>query len=184
MTLRNRYVDRSKKKRTLREMSLIVVGVLIIIALFHTAIRRYDKPSLEMKKCHTSGLSVETLKYQAYFRQAGAGIHALEVAQAVQHSKRKRLTAAICKVESGGKKTAYNRRTKVNGLYQVDKRYWGKVDTNSALAMTAQHDVIMDELLTASNGNLKKALNAYGGDTIKRTYAENILKELNKVPME
>jgi len=179
MTLRNRF----KRKRSVNEMLIFTLGIMSLVALFSLiAARLVDQPVPQLKKCHGPGLSIETLKYQAYFFEANAGIHALEVAKAVQQSKRKRLTAAICMVESGGKKTAYNRRTKVDGLYQVDPTFWGKVNTKSALAMTAQHDAIMDELLVASNGNLKVALNKYGGDSTKKVYAQNILKEMERTP--
>ena len=179
MILRNRF----KRKRSVNEMLIFTLAIMIAVAMFSSAtVWLTKRPTPQLKKCHGPGLSIETLKYQAYFFEANAGIHALEVAKAVQQSKRKRLTAAICMVESGGKKTAYNRRTKVDGMYQVNPAFWGKVNTKSALAMTAQHDAIMDELLAASNGNLKVALNRYGGDSTKKVYAQNIMKELERTP--
>lgn len=181
MIIKNRVVKRGKK-RSIKEMLFFTIGIIAAIGVVSSISYKCDKPNPKMLKCHAEGIPLETLKYQAYFHKAQAGINALEVAKAVQHSKRKRMTAAICMIESGGKKTAYNRRSHAKGAFQVMEKHWGKVNTKSALAMTAQHDAIMDELLIASNGNVKKALNYYGGDKTKKVYAENIFEEIANVP--
>jgi len=171
-----------RTKRNLRFMFIFTILVLSIAGLvaFRTISSRVDHPKI-LKKCHDKPIDLEVAKYESYFKKAKAGIHAKEVAQAVKYSKRKRLTAAICMVESQGKKTAYNKSSKTKGLFQVKEKYWNKVNVHSALAMTAQHDVIMDELMKCSGDNLNKALNMYGGDS-KGDYAKVVLTELSNVP--
>lgn len=169
-----------KEKIDKIKLNCKLMFVLILVLCLYAVAFKSDK-KVEMLKSHGGGMSIEQMKLQAYFHKAGSP-HSVEVAKAVQLSKRPKLAAAIAKTESDGVKTAYNKKSKAKGLYGVKEQYWGKVNTRSAFAMTMQHDRIMDELLRECNGNLEKTLNYYGGDKSKKVYAKNILAELEKIP--
>lgn len=165
-----------RRLRQKRNKKYVGIGVLLFIFAVSLFVTGYERK--ELAKCHGPGLSVEQLKYQAYFHKAGAGKDSLEIANAVMQSKRPAIAAKVCVVESNGKKTAINKQSKAKGLFGVKEKYWGKVNTKSTLAMVNQHDKIMDDLLRECEGDLVKTLNYYGGDKSKKVYAKNILSEL------
>lgn len=105
------------------------------------------------------------------------------MAHAVLTTKSPRLMSAIAKVESNGnpslRRTGY--KHKHSGAFQVNPKHWGEV-SHDAIEQALQAENILEVLVKEHNGNIKKALNAYGGDRTRRTYAKNILAELENVP--
>jgi hypothetical protein len=106
------------------------------------------------------------------------------MAEAVLATKKPKLMAAVAvkgerntpyTVKNGGYKKRHV------GAWQVNEKYWGFAG-NTPLQQALKAEAILDELIVASGGNLKKALNAYGGDKTKKVYARNILAEIENIP--
>jgi hypothetical protein len=89
--------------------------------------------------------------------------------------------AAIAVRESGANPKAVGDGGKSRGSFQVQARHWGRV-SKDPVEQALQSERILEELLADNKGNLKKALNAYNGDTRRKVYAQNILNELQNIP--
>lgn len=114
-----------------------------------------------------------------YFQRKGSP-HPERMATAVLETQKPRLLAAIATVESNGKETAKNKRSGAKGAFQVKEKHWGRVK-HDVVEQALQADRILNDLYDEKDGNLRKTLNAYGGDT-KGRYAVAVLKELESVP--
>ena len=114
-----------------------------------------------------------------YFQRKGSP-HPERMATAVLETKKPRLLAAIAAVESQGKESAKNRKSGAKGAFQVKSKFHGRV-SKDAVEQALQADRILDDLYDEKDGNLRKALNAYGGDT-RGKYAKQVLAELQNVP--
>lgn len=139
-----------------------------------------SKEEIRHEKAGQDITTARQIELADYFQRKGSP-HPERMATAVLETKKPRLLAAVAVVESQGKTTAYNRKSKAKGAFQVKEKYWGKVNRD-VVQQALQADRILDELYNANNGDIKKTLNAYGGDKTKKQYANLILKELENVP--
>ena len=117
-----------------------------------------------------------------YFKKKGSP-RPEEMADGVLRTRNPRLLAAISVVETGGdpakRNTGFKRRH--SGAFQVNPKYWGAVPKDAA-GQAKQAQDILDDLQDKGKNSIVKTLNAYGGDETKRTYAYNVLRELESVP--
>lgn len=161
----------------------IVAFLLSIVAFifYGSSFITIDKGQLDCSKCHSSELSKKQ-RMVSYFIRKGSP-EPEKMADAVLQTHNPRLLASIAVRETRGdhtvRRTGY--RKQHDGAFQVNPRYWGKV-SKDPIEQALQAESILVELQETHQGDLRKALNAYGGDTTKRMYAYNVLKELQEVP--
>jgi len=153
--------------------------VLLVIGLIIAGMNLDYQTEVQCEKTVQIAPTPQQAALTDYFRRAGSP-HPERMATAVLETDKPRLLSAIAKVESGGKETAYNKKSRAKGAFQVKERHWGKVRP-SAVEQALQADRILNDLYDEKDGNLRKALNAYGGDT-KGRYAKMVLAELQQVP--
>ena len=155
-------------------------GIVSIAAVSALIIGAYAA-SIEEQQ-HEIGYIPEPSKWYEladYFSRKGSP-HPERMATAVLETQKPRLLAAIATVESNGKETAYNKSSKAKGAFQVKSKHWGRVG-HDVVEQALQADRILNDLYDEKDRNLRKTLNAYGGDT-KGRYAVAVLKELESVP--
>lgn len=153
----------------------LITGAIIIG--FQSCVKRTETTNhstINCSDCHN--------KYTSYFHRKGSS-QPERMAYAVAQTRNPRLLSAIAITESNGRpelrNTGWKRRH--HGAFQVNPRDWGNVG-HSAVEQALQADMILQELTASSNGNIIKALNAYGGDKTRKKYAFNVLDELKEVP--
>ena len=164
--------------------AVIIAGVslgflgLAIIATVHM----YDaRPrQLDCSACHNPQFQKQS-NMAEYFKKKGSKTPE-EMAYAVLKTRSPRLLAAMATVESKGtpsiRRTGY--RKSHDGAFQVNPKHWGEVSTDP-IKQALQAEAILEELVKET-GNIKSALNQYGGDKTRKVYARNILTELVEVP--
>jgi hypothetical protein len=181
MNLEPYYENASRRRlRQKRNKKYVGIGVLLFIFAVSLFVTGYERK--ELVKCHGPGLSVEQLRYQAYFHKAG-NKHSEVMANAVLATKQPKLMAAVAvkgelntpyTVRKGGYKKRHA------GAWQQSEKDWGKVPYDALnQAIKAEKDLAG---LIVENGNLEVALNKWGGDKTKKIYAKNILNELTNIP--
>lgn len=106
--------------------------------------------------------------------------HPTELARVIVKMKRPRLAVAQAIVESNGDKTAVGKAGE-QGIWQVMKKDWGPVPADIQ-GQANQYEVIMEELIRASDGNLRRALGRYNGDKSGK-YAAKVMKVVSQVPL-
>jgi hypothetical protein len=158
----------------------LVLGFILIVWQLNLHPSRYEqiKGQSDCRTCHSPKPNAKMVEY---FRKKGSRSPE-EMANAVYTTNSPRLLAAIAVRETGAnhtvKRTGYKKRH--YGAFQVNPKDWGKV-SNDPIQQALQAEAILKEL-TQETGDIKKALNAYGGDKTRKVYAANILKELQEVP--
>lgn len=155
----------------------------LILTMIVAAGQRKEIPNPVLKKCHDKPISMQTALYREYFKRSG-NKHPELMADAVLATKKPKLMAAVAvrgerNTPYTVKKGGYKKRHV--GAFQVSERDWGFAGV-TPLQQALKAEDILNELLVEHNGNLKKALNAYGGDKTKKVYAKNILSELENIP--
>ena len=166
-------------------LALVVIAFLVWAFFFHpNAILKKHIPQRQFKciECHKSEWTKKHQKLAQYFKRKGSPCPE-EMSHAVLTTKSPRLMSAIAKCESGGDYRIRSKGYKLqhDGAFQVNPKHWGKVPYD-AVGQALQAETVLEVLVKEHNGNIKKALNAYGGDRTRRTYAKNILAELENVP--
>lgn len=157
-----------------------ILGVSALILGGYSAAYQYDHVErFDNEKTVYVAPTPQQIALTDYFQRKGSP-HPERMATAVLETKKPRLLAAIASVESGGKETAKNRKSGAKGAFQVKERHWGRVK-HDAVEQALQADRILDDLYDESDGNLKRTLNKYGGDT-RGHYAKMVLAELQNVP--
>jgi hypothetical protein len=160
---------------------VVLLVVALIIAGHDFAFNEpVPQPKIEMLKSHGSVLNPRHAALSAFFASKGSP-DPQRMATAVLGTKRPRLMAAIAVRESGANPKAVGDGGKSRGSFQVQARHWGRV-SKDPVEQALQSERILEELLADNKGNLKKALNAYNGDTRRKVYAQNILNELQNIP--
>jgi hypothetical protein len=161
---------------------LVVLLVVALIVAGHDFASKepVPQPKIEMLKSHGSVLNPRHVALTAFFARKGSP-DPQRMATAVLETKRPRLMAAIAVRESGGNPKAVGDGGKSKGAFQVQDRHHGRVSSDP-VEQALQSERVLNELIAENNGNLKKALNAYNGDTRRKVYAQNILSELSNVP--
>ena len=105
-----------------------------------------------------------------------------QLATACLETHSPRLMAAIAIKEGAtitSRKGGYKKQ--YQGAWQVNPKIHGYV-SHDATMQALQAECILEDLVKENKGNIKKALNQYGGDITKRKYADNIIKELQNIP--
>ena len=160
------------------------MGILIILTIHSChpqTVQASSEPTVvivnQCHKCHSSKASMV-----AYFAKIGSP-KPLEVTNALLKTKHPAVLSAMAKVESCGnpdlRHTGYRRLH--HGAWQVNPKIHGKVSKRVA-DQALQADMILSGLLIETNGDLKKALSRYGGDTSRdQKYAKLVLRELREV---
>ena len=106
-------------------MLFLTIGFCLFLGITaYKLIKSEKQQPIVLMQSHGAPKDLKAIQYAEYFAKAKKAINADEVGEALTYSKRPRLTAAICSLESGGKKTAFNKKTKAKGLFQVKERYW------------------------------------------------------------
>lgn len=155
---------------------LILFAIVIILAGYDFASK---EPELKPLPSH-GFLNPRHFALSEFFRLKGSP-DPQRMATAVLETKRPRLMASIAVRESGANPKAVGDGGRSKGAFQVQAKHHGRVSSDP-VEQALQSERVLDELLSENNGNMKKALNAYNGDTKKKVYAQNILAELERVP--
>ena len=172
-------------KRTKRQMLLITLLIVALVVVVHSLASRIDKVPLQMQKCHTS-LAIQVCKPSRlsrminYFKSKGIA-YPEQMATAVLETNKPKLMAAVAVKEATPytvKHGGYKKRHV--GAWQVNEKLHGHAG-NLPIDQALKAERILDELLKESNGDMRVALNSYGGDTHNK-YAKNILKDLCEIP--
>lgn len=158
----------------------VVLGLVVVLfACAFGLYRTINAPAtrdIDCRTCHGQKAALMT-----YFRMVGSPAPE-QMAEAVMATRDPRLMAAIAKHESGGnphvRRAGYRRQH--DGAFQVNPRYHGRV-SRDAVEQALQAEAILVEL-AVQTGDIRKALNQYGGDSTRKKYARNILAELERVP--
>ena len=150
----------------------------------------YDFSSKEkspvLKKCHGADLlQARHFALSEFFRRKGSPAPQM-MATAVLETKRPLLMASIAVRESGGDPKAVGDGGKSRGAFQCQPRHWSKLMhegkvSSDPITQALDSERILEEFIAANNGDLKVALNKYGGDVTKKTYGKSILKEAKLV---
>lgn len=178
------YIRPAQKHEKLKwKATATWVGLFAIVLIFagHTCSSKEPQPAL--KNCHSNVTSFRQLQMTEYFRDAN-NKHPEMMATAVLETKRPKLMAAIAvageknspfTVKQGGYKKRHV------GAWQVSKRDWGYAGA-TPIDQALKAERVLDDLLEECNGDLRKALNRYGGDRTRKVYAKNILNEVKNIP--
>jgi hypothetical protein len=185
--LRQNELDRLSWREDVGAISwMILIGM---IGLFVSLVRiKSCEPvpaaasrSVWQKPCHDCHNYKSQLT--SYFKKKGSKTPE-ELANAVIRTRNTRLLSAVAIVESNGNKDAVNikhgRKNKSVGAYQVRPRHWKTVPPD-AYGQSLQTESILESLVEEQNGDIRKALSAYGGSTTDK-YANKVLAELREVP--
>ena len=174
------YKGKALKKYEIKSSILIfVIFIIAVILAGHSC--SYGK-KLEMLKCHSDiKPTMRQIQMAEYFRRAGNKNPEL-MAEAVLATNKPKLMAAIAIKENTPytcRKGGYKKRHV--GAWQVNEKLHGYAGINP-VQQALKAEAVLDDLLVECNGNLRKALNIYGGDKTRKVYAENILEELKNIP--
>lgn len=188
MTLENTREKRECKKKVHRIRDAIVLALLLLLSAMAIGTKHKQvKPESSKVPVTVSKIVIPQtkrhIKMSTYFKKRG-NKHPDAMATAVLETKRPKLMAAIAvkgelntpyTVKHGGYKNRYV------GAWQVCESEWGRAG-NLPIDQALKSERILETLVAESKGDLKKALNLYGGDKTKKVYAKNILNELNNIP--
>lgn len=193
-TYKSLYERKMRIKTTIKKIAVVAVLVASVsVTIKHTE-KSAHRGDLELKPTYNNNfytlnktqMQVDNslLQLSTYFAQKGSPVP-YTMAQAVAATKKPRLMAAIAVVETNAnptkRYTGYKNRH--HGAWQVNPNDWGPV-SHDALAQALQAEEVLTTFKKESKGNLKVALNKYGGEKNKRTgeYADKVLQELLEVP--
>jgi len=171
------------KQNVISTVAILLIGLSFFIA--HSIVKR--EPAPVMKKSHSEILpTTRQIVLSEYFRRKGSPTPN-QMAEAVLATSQPRLMASIAIRESHGNPKAVGDGGKSRGAFQCQPRHWKhlmyeKKVSNDPVIQALDSERILEALVAENDGNLKKGLNAYNGDKTKRTYAQNILAELENVP--
>ena len=174
--LQDHYLQTKKDNRQ-DIITLVLLGAvagMIGITAFKACTKEPEPVQRPCHDCHTRVMVMAN-----YFKKAGSKTPE-QLAVAVLSTKNPRLLAAIAVVETNGnnvKNTGYKKRHQ--GVYQVNPRHWGVVDSKDIAKQSLQAERILTEL--TNEMPIKKALSQYGGDSSDK-YQRKVLAELVKVP--
>ena len=183
------YNKRWNKRKNSRGYAtiLIVMFILLIILIGHNLSHKEIQVVPTFKKSHAEvPPSMREIAMREYFRRKGSPVpHTM--AKAVLATSQPRLMASIAVRESNGNPKAIGDGGASKGAFQVKKKHWKhllyeKKVSNDAVTQALDSERILEALVAENNGNLKKALNDYGGDRSRKVYAKNILDEIANVP--
>jgi hypothetical protein len=179
-------------ERRLRRRMITIVGLFILLVVCTTMLVRnsfYFRAQIEremsmkkipMAKSHTR-LTDQQWELSQYFQKIGSP-EPQKMAIAVSMTKKPRLMAAMAKVETRAnphkRRTGYKKR--YHGAWQVDPKHWGRVSSDP-IEQALQAQDALEDLVRTHNGNFKRGLNNYGGDSTDN-YSKKILAELVNVP--
>lgn len=171
-----------KKPKYGRVAVLLIMFVVALIVAGHDF--SYKEQTLSPKTCNTS--CHRHVALSRYFESKGSP-DPQRMATAVLQTSRPRLMASIAIRESHGNPKAVGDGGKSKGAFQVQAKHWRsllheKQVSKDPVVQALDSERIIEDLIESNNGNLRKALNAYNGDFTKRTYAQNILKDLEEIP--
>lgn len=180
-------VCKSWKRKERNEKILLFLCACAVVLLGYSCPR--EKPKVECLPSHSIIDVSQNFTWNrmvSYFKRHGSCTPQL-MATAVMETKRPTLMAAIAVKESGGNLKALGDHKKSKGAFQVQPKHWKallheKRVSKDAITQALDSERILDALLAENNGNMRKALNAYNGDTIKKKYANKILAELQNCP--
>ena len=176
------YDKRWKKKYSLKKellkcsfLAVLLIGIAYSLP-YHEEPAQLKNPS-SCKGCHNRHDAMSR-----YFEHKGSP-DPRRMATAVLETSRPRLMAKIAVTETNAnpnlRKYGYKKRH--SGAFGVAERDWGEVSDNP-VDQALQSERALKEFERIHSGNIEKALNNYGGDKTKRTYAQNILKDLEEIP--
>lgn len=178
----------NKRKNGWTYVTILVLAlILLLILVGHDFNHDEIQVVPTMKKSHADvPPPMREIAMREYFRRKGSPVpHTM--AKAVLATSQPRLMASIAVRESNGNPKAVGDGGKSKGAFQVKKEHWRhllyeKKVSNDAVTQALDSERILEALVAENNGNLKKALNDYGGDRTRKVYAKNILDELANVP--
>lgn len=183
-TYKDRYTQRLKRQNRFIAAS-IIVAISICIGAVHSVQKKQNEivpiPHSELKpkcsECHTREWAMAI-----YFKNNGSPAPR-KMAKAVLATKSPKLFARIAVEETNGnhKLRKYGYKKAHDGAFGVNRKDWGAV-SDDPVEQAIQAEMALDTFIKESKGNLKVALNRYGGDRTRQTYAQLILKELQEVP--
>ena len=168
-----------KKPKYGRVAILLILFAVVLIVVGHDF--SYRETMQNCTGCHNRQMSMSQ-----FFKRKGSP-DPQRMATAVLETRRPRLMAAIAVRESNGNPKAVGDGGRSRGSFQVQAKHWKpllheKKVSKDPVIQALDSERIIDDLIAANNGNLKKALNAYNGDTKKKVYAKNILADLEFIP--
>jgi len=165
----------------------LILFVVTLIVVGYDFSHKEPKPVLKSIPSHgNAAVSPRNLAMTEFFRRKGSP-DPQRMATAVLQTSRPRLMASIAIRESHGNPKAVGDGGKSKGAFQVQVKHWRsllheKQVSKDPVVQALDSERIIEDLIESNNGNLRKALNAYNGDLTKRTYAQNILRDLEEIP--
>ena len=180
-------LDKKWKRKPKYGKAVIVLALFaLIVTLFGYDLSHHEQELCFKKSCSTSGCHDRHMSMTRFFESKGSP-QPERMATAVLQTKRPRMMAKIAIRESGGDPKAVGDKGKSKTAFQMQEKHWYKLmhegkASSDPVIQALDSERIIEDLIVANNGNLRKALNAYNGDVTKRTYAKNILAGLEKIP--
>ena len=173
-----RITRRPRNKHTWLQVAIYCV---IFAGLMVVAGQSTTPPTPQPAVCHTACSGCHN-PMSNYFRKAGSKTPE-QMAEAVLATRNPRLLAAIH--VAGEKCTPHTvrhggYRHRYAGAWQVDARHWGPV-SRDVTEQALQAELVITSLAQEHRGDIRRALNAYGGDSSGR-YARVVLAELERTP--
>jgi len=176
-----------KRRKEKIFFGLVVLTVLLLLVLIGHSVSYKDTPDKKLQKAQvdvSKYVTADTLDHHlemvTYFHKIKSP-SPQDMAVAVLSTKSPKLLAAMAKIETGGdytkRNTGYKKRH--HGAWQVNPTYWGAV-SNKPVHQAIQAEKVLVALLTESNGEIRTALNKYGGDSTD-AYSNKILAELESM---
>ena len=185
--MNNDYMDRYERMQRLTNpikkqsnkyklLSLCAIGVAFIAVL---VVKKPDEVKQVQKKCVQCHNKQNQL---AQHLKSKGSKTPQELADALLKTKNPRLLTAIAVVETQGNSVKGGWKKQYHGVYQVHPRIHGAVKKD-LLAQSLQADRIITEFTELNKGDIRKALNQYGGETSGGNgYSKKVLAELVEVP--
>lgn len=176
-----RILQEPKKEINYDCLIMTVVGFLA--GMFLVTILHRCQPVPALIKSHGELLTIRQIQMAEYFRKSG-NKHPELMAEAVLVTEKPKLMAAIA--VKGERNTPYTVRRggykkRHAGAFQVNEKIHGFAGV-TPLQQALKAESILDKLIIENKNDIKKALNAYGGDVSKRKYASVVLNELVNIP--
>lgn len=178
-------MNEQKRKKAQRNAGIWFIVILILVCIVYPMVQSHEykkrllNPSLQ--KSHRT-LTDKEARMAAYFHKNGSKSPE-EMAVAVLNTKSPRLMARIAVVETNANPDLrkYGYRKAHDGAFGVNRYDWGKV-SHRAIDQALQAEDALDTFVKDHKGNIIRALNNYGGDKSKKTYANLVLAKLHEVP--
>lgn len=178
-----KYVARQRRGK-IGAWSIVALAVIgLSILAVHTYESKEEEKAivLPMKKSHNI-LTDKEWRMKMYFVKNGSKSPE-DMALAVLARRSPRLLARIAVVETNGNPhlRAYGYKKKHDGAWGVNREYWGVV-SKDPMWQAMQAEFALETKTKEAHNNIVVALNNYGGDVSKQTYANTVLSKLAEVP--